>query len=106
MRFLADHDVPAEIGRVLSQAGHEVERISEVLCSRATDAEVFDYAVDQQLVLLTCNRDDFLRLAQSREHHGLVIVIRRRSRIAECAHVLRLLELAGADGIAANINFA
>lgn len=106
MNFLLDHDVPAEIGRVLIQAGQRVVHVSDVLNCEATDSEVFEYAVTQQLVLLTCNRDDFLRLALSRQHRGLVIVIRRRTRIAECAHVLRLLKAAGAGGIVGNINFA
>lgn len=106
MNFLLDHDVPVEIGRVLSQADHGVVYVSEALSCRATDSEVFEYGVAQQLVLLTCNRDDFLRLAHRRRHHGLVIVIRRRTRIAECAHVLRLLKAAGMDGIVGNINFA
>jgi len=32
---------------------------------------------------LTCNRDDFLNLATTRPHQGIVIVIRRRTRVDE-----------------------
>jgi hypothetical protein len=49
---------------------------------------------------------DFLQLARERSHHGIVIVIRRRSRAAERSSLLRLLDRAGAEGLADNINFA
>jgi len=58
------------------------------------------------LVVITCNRDDFIPLASSRAHSGLLILIRRRSRILERAKLLRLLESAGQSGLAGNINFA
>jgi predicted nuclease of predicted toxin-antitoxin system len=74
--------------------------------SDAADAAVFDYAIEQERVLLTCNRADFLRLSGERMHPGLVIVIRRRTRIAECAQVLRLLGRASGTGLAGNVNFA
>jgi hypothetical protein len=37
---------------------------------------------------------------------GLIVLIRRRSRIIECANLLRLLDFAGESGIIGNINFA
>jgi predicted nuclease of predicted toxin-antitoxin system len=77
-----------------------------VLPRETSDAAVLDYAFDRDLIVVTCNRDDFLQLARARPHHGIVIVIRRRSRAAERAALLRLLESAGAEGLADNINFA
>jgi hypothetical protein len=56
--------------------------------------------------MLTCNRDDFLPLAAKRSHPGLIILIRRRTRQSECAHLLRLIDRAGEAGLAGNINFA
>lgn len=106
MRFVLDQDVPAEIGRVLAQAGHEVVFVGNVLSATAPDKEVFAYAAEHDLVLITCNRDDFIPLARTRRHAGLIVVIRRNTRIMECAKVLRLLSAAGENGIAGNINFA
>jgi predicted nuclease of predicted toxin-antitoxin system len=83
-----------------------VSRAREVLPREASDAAVLDYAFDRDLIVITCNRHDFLQLARARPHHGIVIVIRRRSRAAERAALLRLLESAGAEGLANNINFA
>jgi hypothetical protein len=58
------------------------------------------------MVVITCNRRDFLRLATTEPHAGVIILVRRRTRMAECAAILRLLQRAGASGIATNINFA
>ena len=106
MRFLLDHDVPSEIGRVLLQAGHHVALVKDAPGPSASDQDVFAYAAMNDLILVSCNRDDFLRLSAGRAHPGLVILLRRRSRIAECAAVLRLLRVAGIEGIRKNTNFA
>ena len=106
MQFLLDHDVPVEIGRILGQAGHRVLRVMDTMPVTAKDTAVFDYACTHDLVLMTCNRDDFLALAAKRQHPGLIVVIRRRTRIGECASVIRLLRKAGSQGIVGNINFA
>jgi hypothetical protein len=57
-------------------------------------------------VLLTCNRDDFLELAKHKPHHGIIVVIRRRTRAAERAARFRLLDSASETGLWDNINFA
>ena len=106
MRFLLDNDVPDTVARVLKEAGHDVLVLRRVLSGKTADAAVFDYASANELILITCNRDDFIPLASGRVHQGLIVLIRRRSRIAECAHLLRLLESATEAGLAGNINFA
>ncbi len=106
MNFLLDHDVPADIARVLIQAGHDVRCVKDALSPMASDRQIFTHAIERDLVLITCNRDDFLRLASEQDHAGIVVVVRRRRRIAECAALLRLLDRAGRAGIAGNINFA
>ena len=106
MKFFLDHDVPVEIGRVLARGGHEVILLADVLPTTATDDQVFSAAQAKGAVLVTCNRDDFLLLAESRSHLGLIVVVRRRTRVAECAAVLRLVSRAGASGLRHNINFA
>jgi predicted nuclease of predicted toxin-antitoxin system len=37
---------------------------------------------------------------------GIIILIRRRSRLVECAHLLALLSRAGEYSLQSNINFA
>ncbi len=63
MRFLLDHDVPADVGRVLSQVGHQLTLVRDAPGASSSDREVFGYAAANGLVRISCNRDDFLRLA-------------------------------------------
>ncbi len=106
MNFLLDHDVPDDLTYLLEHLGHRVNRVREVLTGEVSDAAVLDHAYHNDLIVITCNRDDFLQLARERPHHGIIVVIRRRSRAAERAAFLRLIESAGVEGIVNNINFA
>jgi predicted nuclease of predicted toxin-antitoxin system len=106
VNFLIDHDVPERIGDVLRQEGHSVIRLREVLPVEAKDAEVLKYAAEHELILVTCNRDDFLKLAAAIAHRGLIVLIRRRSRLLECSAILKLIRKAGEAGLINNVNFA
>ena len=107
MKFLLDHDVPAEIAHLLRYWEHNVTVLRTVLPVPASDEEVFSHACSQGLILISCNRDHFLTLArQIRDHPGLIILIRRRTRHSECAHLSVLLQRAGAKGLRNNVNFA
>lgn len=106
MRFLFDHDVPEELAYCLEALGHEVVRLRHVRPATMRDEDVLRLAAEQGCVLITCNRDDFLAAAQRVPHSGIVILIRRKSRLAERAALLRLLDAAGQQGLAGNINFA
>jgi len=101
MRFVLDQDIPDTIARVIEQTGHEVVRLREVL-----PVESADEAHDRAAVLVTCNRDDFLELARVRPHSGIIVLIRRHTRLAESGNFLRLLQSAGETGLQNNINFA
>lgn len=106
MKFLLDHDVPEDLNYLLKHLGHAVTLLREALPEDVSDKAVLQLASDRGCVLLTCNRDDFLKLATSEPHHGIIIVIRRRTRTAERAALFRLLERAGDTGIENNVNFA
>jgi len=106
VNFFLDHDVPEDLGRILRRKGHEVAILKEVLPIRTDDSIALNYAFERNQVVITCNRRDFLRLAKTEKHVGIIILVRRRTRPAECASVLQLLNRAGDSGIANNINFA
>ena len=106
MNFLLDHDVPVVIERVLVQSDHAVKKVANVVSPVAPDKDVFLYAVQEKRIRITCNLNDFLTLAKQSDHPGLKILIRRKTRIAECAALLKLLKRAGSQGIVHNINFA
>lgn len=106
MKFLLDHDVPEDLSYLLEQLGHDVTLLRKILPTDTSDEAVLRFAHENGCVLLTCNRDDFLELANTGFHGGIIIVIRRRTRAAERAALFRLLERAGETGIQNNINFA
>ena len=107
MKFLCDHDVATDVARVLRARGHEVTELREVLPSDTPDAAVWAHACAQGLTLITCNRADFLALAEATETHpGLVLLFRRRTHQAEAGRLLALLAKAGEQGLVINVNFA
>ena len=83
MKFLFDHDVPDELSYLLQQLGHDVSLLRQFLPKDAFDREVLQFAYENDFLLVTCNRDDFVELAKVNPHHGIIIVIRRTSRGTE-----------------------
>lgn len=106
MKFLLDHDVPDDLSYLLEELTHQIVLLRKVLPEDASDESVLQFAHDNNCVLLTCNRDDFLQLAKHKPHHGIIVLIRRRTRAAERAALFRLLDSAGEAGLKGNINFA
>lgn len=107
MRFLLDHDVPADLALLLRSRGHEAVRLSEILPSDTPDEALWSHACADGRIVITCNRAHFLTLAAGTEAFpGLIILNRRRTRLAEASHVLSLLRHAGEQGLANNISFA
>ena len=106
MKFLLDHDVPDDLSYLLEELNHEVTLLRKALPGDSSDEAVLQFAHERGCVLMTCNRNDFLHLATARPHHGIVIVIRRRTRADERAALFRLLERAGETGLRNKMNFA
>jgi predicted nuclease of predicted toxin-antitoxin system len=106
VNFLFDHDVPDDLSYVLKHMGHDVVLLRDALSMSAADAEVLRYATERGQLLVTCNRDDFIALAPTQPHHGIIVLFRRKSRTAERTALLRLLATAGEQGLARNITFA
>ena len=77
MKFLLDHDVPDGLSYLLGQLGHDITLLRKALPGDSSAEAVLQFAHARGCLLLTCNRDDFLHLAMTRPHHGIVIVIRR-----------------------------
>jgi hypothetical protein len=63
--------------------GHEVVRLRDVLQQEAADSIGLQFAHEHRCVLATCNRDDFVELARRQPHHGIIVIVRRRTRAAE-----------------------
>jgi predicted nuclease of predicted toxin-antitoxin system len=106
VKFLLDHDVPDDLSYLLAQLRHDVTLLRKALPGDSSDKAVLRFAHEAGCILLTCNRDDFLHLAATEPHNGVVIVIRRRTRGEERVALFRLLERAGETGLGNNVNFA
>jgi len=106
VKFLLDHDAPDDVAFSLEALGHEVARLRELAPIRIKDDEVLRLAVERDMVLITCNRDDFIEAASRVSHAGIIVLIRRKSRAQERARLVRLLDKAGETGLRGNINFA
>jgi predicted nuclease of predicted toxin-antitoxin system len=106
VNFFLDHDIPERVAEVLKLEGHSVTMLRHALPIETCDEEVLKFALRHELILVTCNRNDFLSLAKSQKHHGIVVLIRRRTRITECVAMLRLVRQATLSGLVENINFA
>ncbi|MEY2428431.1 MAG: hypothetical protein QOJ40_1316 [Verrucomicrobiota bacterium] len=111
MKFFLDHDVPDEVERLLRYWKHDTLRLRDALPITAPDEAAFGFAQGEERIIVTCNRNHFLKLARDAVAKeaplaGLIILIRRRTRQAEGAHLLTLLRRAGEDGLKKNINLA
>jgi predicted nuclease of predicted toxin-antitoxin system len=106
VKFLLDQDVPDDIAYSLEAMDHVVVKLREVFSITAPDDQVLRLAGEQGAILITCNRDDFLAAAGRVAHAGIIILVRRKSRTAERAALIRLLDSAGEGGLSGNVNFA
>ncbi len=111
MKFLLGHDVPDEVEQLLRYWKRDVQRLREVLPITTEDRAIFEFAQKERRLIISCNRNHFLDLAKEAiakesAFAGLIMLIRRRTRQAECAHLLTLLRRAGEMGLTGNINLA
>jgi hypothetical protein len=103
--------VPGEVAHLLRHWGHDAVVLRQVLPITTPDEGVFRHGQSEGRIIISCNRAHFLALAEQaigaqQSFPGLVVLIRRRSRQAECARLLQLLRQSGEPGLANNINFA
>ena len=73
MKFLLDQDVPEDLSYLLHELGHEVLRLRDVLPQETADLLVLQFAHEHGCLLVTCNRNDFIELAQRQPHHGIIV---------------------------------
>lgn len=82
IEIYTDEDVSVFVAELVRARGFIVQTTQEAGRINASDEDQLEYAVNQQMTLLTHNRDDFAGLAQAyfahgRAHHGIIIAVRR-----------------------------
>jgi predicted nuclease of predicted toxin-antitoxin system len=96
MRFLLDEDVNPAVAEIGAGLGLEVLSIHEIGRRGLSDEEQLRFAAFEDRILVTRNRDDFLRLCvlffhASESHPGVLIIPRSlpNDQPARIAHALK-----------------
>lgn len=87
MRLLVDENVARGVASALADAGHEVERVADVIQS-ADDPRVLSYAISSGAVLVTFDAD-FGRMIFAEHHPSPKAVIYLRSPPPSPAETIR-----------------
>lgn len=96
LRFLLDEDLPPDVAVICQGQGLDVLTVHALGRTGLSDEEQLRFAATQGRVLVTRNRDDFIRLTHmvfstNRPHAGILVVSRglpnnRASTIAQALH--------------------
>lgn len=99
MRFLIDNQLPPALARYLSSLGHEAQHVRDVSLESSSDADIWAYAMERGLVIISKD-EDFQHLANSsREALPQVVWV----RLLNCR---KLALLAAFDSILPALNAA
>lgn len=94
MKFLIDECLSPSLARVAHRAGFEAYHVAHRGWGGHSDHEILKRVVDEELVFVTNNRDDFLALVNGVEiHPGLVVIVdnvRRSEQLALFAIALQV----------------
>ena len=86
MRLLVDECLSPELAAVAHNQGCEAYHVAYRGWAGLSDAQLLAHLIDEELVLVTNNRDDFLALVGGTElHPGLIVLVdnvRRSDQIA------------------------
>ncbi len=81
MQFLVDAQLPPALARWLTEAGHPAKHVEDAGLREAEDAPIWDYALQQRVVLLTKDEDFTARVKQSGQAPMMVWL-----RIGNCSN--------------------
>lgn len=87
MKFLIDECLSPALVNVAHGAGHEAYHVAHHGWGGLTDVQLRTHLLDQDLVLVTNNRSDFLALLGAVElHPGLIVILEnvRRDEQVKC----------------------
>lgn len=73
MKFLLDENLPRSTAFVLRELGHDVYDVREILRGKR-DEEIFNYAVSNDMTIITADRDFGNILRFPKIHKGIIIV--------------------------------
>ena len=98
LRFITDEDVPRSTARVLRDAGFDAVDVRDVGLRGKSDPEVFEYAQQDNRLLITCDMgfSNILNFPPSANHGILVVRVPDSKSIDSFNHeVLRTIQEVG-----------
>ncbi len=75
MKFLVDNQLPLALARALTEKGFDCEHVFELGMARASDIDIWRYAISKDRVLITKD-EDFVRLVSASTNAGKLIWVR------------------------------
>lgn len=72
MRFIVDAQLPPALVRLLAAAGHQAEHVADAGLRDAEDSLIWQYAMDQQAIIVT--KDEDFASRSLRSEAGPVVV--------------------------------
>jgi predicted nuclease of predicted toxin-antitoxin system len=64
MKFLVDAQLPPALARVLESHGHDAKHVMDINMHADNDTEIWDYALDQDMAVVTKDEDFVHRFSQ------------------------------------------
>jgi predicted nuclease of predicted toxin-antitoxin system len=96
MKFLIDECLSPELVAVAHDAGYEAYHVAHRGWSGETDPRIVGRLLDEELILVTNNRDDFLALMGGVDlHPGLIVIIDNVRRSEQVDLFALALQVAG-----------
>jgi predicted nuclease of predicted toxin-antitoxin system len=93
VRFLIDECLSPHLCSVAHAAGHEAHHVAHRGWASLKDWQLLPKILDESLIMVTNNRDDFVTLVGNAElHPGLVVIIENARRDRQTAHFAAVLQ--------------
>ncbi|MBI4884612.1 MAG: DUF5615 family PIN-like protein [Actinobacteria bacterium] len=82
MKLLVDANLSPIVATLLREHGHDVEHVVDVRLGMASDVVIFDYAVKTRRVVISCDTDFGVLLAQHRTTAPSLVLLRHMNDTA------------------------
>lgn len=92
MKLLCDANLSPQVVHALSEAGFDVSHVGDHELLTATDPEIFDWAIDNERVIITADSDFGALLALRRTSSPSVVLLREMADQGPDVHSRVLIE--------------
>ena len=93
MKFLVDMSVSPKTVEFLKKIGYEAVRVSDLGMAKSKDQEIFEYAIENDMILITTDLDFGNILAYTKSKKPSTIIFRLKNPSPEIVNQMLLLTL-------------